>query len=253
MLWSSDFVLWVVGRATWYVWVWNQHGPVFLSEVGCAWFWERRCWDPFVSFYFKEREPRFRGAGSASTPCSSSRQPWDPMAFHFITEELRHQMSHPLLMGLAASGVSLSSKLRSSLSEGFWPCCFPHLDKRSAAVAARGPAGQTEDGGGKREKAPREISCRVYYVVSFLWNEKKREGKENMPYTRVPQSPFVSSHTHYGWNHEIFAGLEWPKHLSENRFLQKGEPGQVLFIILISLTPLLSPKTWGEGGGGGHK
>lgn len=114
------------------------------------------------------REPGFRGSGRVSTPCSSSRQPWDPMDFHFITEELRHQMSHPLLMGLAASGVSPSSKLRSSLSEGFWPCCFPHLDKRSAAVAARGPAGQTEDGGGKRRKGPREISCRVCYVVSFL-------------------------------------------------------------------------------------
>lgn len=100
------------------------------------------------------REPRLRGAGRASTPRSSSRQPWDPLAFHFITEERRHQMSHPLLMGLAASGVSPSSKLRSSLSEGFWPCCFPHLDKRSAAVAARGPAGQTEDGGGKRRKGP---------------------------------------------------------------------------------------------------
>lgn len=109
------------------------------------------------SFWFhsiSRREPRFRGTGSAATPFSSSRQPWDPMAFHFITEELRHQMSHPLLMGLAASGLSPSNKLRSSLSEGFWPCCFPHLNKRSAAVAARGPAGQTEDGGGRRRKGP---------------------------------------------------------------------------------------------------
>lgn len=121
-------------------------------------------WFPSIS----GREPRFREAGSVSTPCSSYRQPWDPIAFHFITEELRHQMSHPLLMCLAASGVSPSSKLRSSLSKGFWPYCFPHLDKRSAAVAASGPAGQTEDRGGKRERAPREISCRVYYVVSFL-------------------------------------------------------------------------------------
>lgn len=74
-----------------------------------------------------------------------------------------------------------------------------------------------------------------------------------MPYTSIPQPPFVSSHTHYGWNHEIFAGLEWPKHLSENRFLQEGEPGQVLFVILISLTLLLSPKTQGRRGAGRHK
>lgn len=36
--------------------------------------------------------------------------------------------------------------------------------------------------------------------------------------------------------------------MSEHHFLKKGEPGQVLFIILISLTPFLSIKNWGPGG-----
>lgn len=92
--------------------------------------------------------------GVLSTLYSPSRQPWDPMDSRFITKGLKHQMNHCLLMGLVASGVSPSGKLTSSFSEGFWPCCLTHLDNRSAAVAARSPGGQREDGGGERRKAP---------------------------------------------------------------------------------------------------
>ena len=51
------------------------------------------------------------------------------------------------------------------------------------------------------------------------------------------------THTYYGWNREVFIGLEWTEHSAGNNFLQNGETGQVLFIILTSLTSLLSPKT----------
>lgn len=47
------------------------------------------------------------------------------------------------------------------------------------------------------------------------------------------------------WSYEVFVGLQWPEHSAENNLLQNGELGQVLFIILTSLTLLLSPKTQG--------
>lgn len=79
------------------------------------------------------------------TPCSSARQPWDSMDSHFITEGLWHQMSHPLLMGLAASGVNPSSKWMSSL-----PLTF----------------GQKTCSNGSQRPSRPEWRCR--------WQEKKR-------------------------------------------------------------------------------
>lgn len=86
-----------------------------------------------------------------------------------------------------------------------------------------------------------------YPVEFMMWNEKRMEGEENIWCNSILQFPLRRSHTHYGWNHEVFIGLEWPKHSAGNSVLHNEDPGQALFIILTSLTPLLSPKTQGLG------
>lgn len=132
----------------------GENSPVFLSGSVICVILRKEVSGPFGSNSISRREPRLGGAGSASAPCSSSRQPGDPMDSCFIREGLKHQMNHCLLMGLAASGVSASSELTSTSREGYWPCCLPQLDHRSAAMAARNPGGQSEDRGGKRRKVP---------------------------------------------------------------------------------------------------
>lgn len=223
----------------------GENSPVFLSGSVICVIPRKELSGPFGSNSISRRVPRLGGAGSAPAPCPSCRQ-LDPMDSRFITEGLKHQMNHCLLMGLAASGVSPSSELTSISREGFRPCCFPRLDHRSTVVAARNPGGQSEDWGGKRRKVPEGNILQSLWSGEFPVKWEEREGEENTWRTSIPQSPFGKSHTHYGWKHEVFIGLGWPEHPAGNNFLQNGEPGQVLFILLTSPDSLLSPKTQGE-------
>lgn len=73
-----------------------------------------------------------------------------------------------------------------------------------------------------RGRYPAELMMRWV----FCKRKRKGEREENIRCTSIPRSPFGSGHTHYGWNHEVFMGLEWPEHSAGDNLLQNGEPGE---------------------------
>lgn len=116
------------------------------SEKGGVW--------TFNSSSISKREPRLGGAGSAIHSLLFIQAAMGTHGFSLHYRRAEAPMNHHLLIGLAESGVSPSSKLMSSFSEGFWTYCLTHLDNRAPAVTARSPGGQSDGGGGKRRKGP---------------------------------------------------------------------------------------------------
>lgn len=202
----------------------------------------KEAFGPLVPVLF-QGELRLRGVGGAIHSLFSIQVPMGPreFSFHYRGTEAPNEPSGPNGSGCIWSQPikQINEQLQLGLLV-LLPHTFGQQIGISGSQKPQRPVWRWRWQEKKRPQGRRPVEFTTWWISCKMRSEgKERRTSEVLP----PCSLHLGEATRYGWNHEAFIGLEWPEHSAGNNFLQNGEIGQVLFIILTSLTPLLSPKT----------
>lgn len=214
---------------------------VFLSfslEVWCSRFWKEAL-GPLVPVLFQELRQR---CGGAILPVLHPGANGVCREFSFHYRELKHQMSKSGPNGSGCIWSQPIKQINEQLQLGLL-VLLPFTAGQQIGISSQKP----QKARSRRWRVARRKRPQGRHPVAFTaviefpvkWDAKERREHQC---TSTLQSPSGRSHTLRVEPWSLYwTRVAWT--FSWEQFSQNGEIGQMLFIILTSLTPLLSPKT----------